>query len=245
MYVENTPLGSVKVIKTISTTEQPQSGVKFELRRVLEEARSLINSLTAFTNEFGIALFENLEPGEYELYEEVPEGYQTSLNDENRSVIVLPGETTDVYVENTPDDSEEPGGGDPGNGDPGNGDPGNGDPGNGEPGGGNEEPGESEQPNNPGGSGGSGGGGSSGGSDNTVTVEPEPTAAAPEPEQELQIMPEPVAVEPEQEIEVQPEATAAGPELPRTGGSALALILGSLAAGSGILLVTRSRKEDN
>ncbi|NLO68980.1 MAG: LPXTG cell wall anchor domain-containing protein [Bacteroidales bacterium] len=75
-------------------------------------------------------------------------------------------------------------------------------------------------------------------------IEPEPTAVSPGPEQELQILPEPVAVEPEQEIEVQPEASAAGPELPRTGGSALALIIGSLAAGSGLLLMTRSRKED-
>ena len=233
VYVENTPLGSVKVTKLISTTEEPQAGIKFELRRIIEEARSLINALTAFTNELGIALFENLEPGEYKLYEDVPKEYSTSLNDENRTITVLPGETTEVFVFNTPIE-EEPGSGGPGGGEPGE-NPGE-NPEN--PG---ENPGQSEEPNNPGGS---GDGGSSEGSDNTVIVEPEPTAVAPDREQELQVLPEPVAVEPEQEIEVQPEATATGPELPRTGGSALALIFGSLAAGSGILLVSRSRKEE-
>lgn len=236
VYVENTPLGSVKVTKTISTGD-PQKGVNFYLRRVIEEARALIVSLTdigpVLTDDDGIAWFENLEPGEYNLYEEVPDGYETSLNDENRLVTVTAGETAEANVVNTPVDSEGPGGGDTE-----------------EPG--DPDDGDTEEPGDPGDSGSSGGGstgggssgGSGGSSDNTVTIEPEPTEVLPEPEQELQILPEPVAVEPEQEIEVQPEATAAGPELPRTGGGGLALIIGSLVAGSGLLLMTRSRKED-
>lgn len=182
-----------------------------------------------------------------------------------------PGETEDPDNPNNPEDPEDPGDGDPEEpGDPVNPeDPGDpekpNDPGNPEnpddpqnpndP----EDPGdsdsedtdESDGSNDPDGSNSSGGGstgggssGSSGGSnENTVTIEPEPTAVLPEPEQEVQILPELVAIEPEQEIEVQPEAAASGPELPRTGGSALAFIFSSLAAGSGILLMTRSRKD--
>ncbi|MFZ7133405.1 MAG: MSCRAMM family protein [Eubacteriales bacterium] len=103
--VENTFItGDIRVIKTINTENgDPQKNVTFKLYN----GEALVN--TGQTDAQGIVIFEDLAPGNYQLVEEVPEGYESSI-DESLTVTVVGKQTTDVNVVNAeiddPDDEE-------------------------------------------------------------------------------------------------------------------------------------------
>ncbi|MFA6939530.1 MAG: SpaA isopeptide-forming pilin-related protein, partial [Clostridiaceae bacterium] len=102
-HVVNTlKTAEIIVQKNIDTINgDPQADVTFTL------TNGTVN-LTAVTNEFGQAKFENLTPGTYTLFEIVPKGYTTDLTDSNNSITVKPGESASIQVINTADIPDDP-----------------------------------------------------------------------------------------------------------------------------------------
>lgn len=85
---------TIIVKKTIdSKNGTPQENVEFTLTKG-------DNKITKKTGSDGLIKFENLEAGTYTLSENVPDGYNTSLNNTNNQITVKPGETKTEYVVN-------------------------------------------------------------------------------------------------------------------------------------------------
>jgi uncharacterized repeat protein (TIGR01451 family) len=91
------PKGTVTVTKTFLPVDEThvKNGIAFELHQ------AELFKFSASTNNDGIAVFENIPAGTYQLVELTPLGYTTSLNSTNNTVVVVAGDNSPVSVTNT------------------------------------------------------------------------------------------------------------------------------------------------
>ncbi|MFZ7133404.1 MAG: SpaA isopeptide-forming pilin-related protein [Eubacteriales bacterium] len=87
--------GGLKIIKTINSLEgNPQEGVSFKLYQ------GDVVKASGETNNEGILRFDGLVPGTYNLVEETPDGFESSIG-ESQSVQIIGRQTPFIYVVNT------------------------------------------------------------------------------------------------------------------------------------------------
>ena len=120
--IKNIKKAAIKIVKVTKGTETGIPGAKFTLTQVDEEGHPLPEGIVkpeVTTDEYGIIIFDNLEPGRYELAEtKVPDGYiknegpyfiivntdyTTSLDTSVAHTLITKSETSSVYtVQNEP-----------------------------------------------------------------------------------------------------------------------------------------------
>jgi uncharacterized surface anchored protein len=101
IYGEPPVPGSIEITKVFTDQTSP-GGITFDLYQNENKIA------TQTTNSSGIALFSNLQPGQYTLEEvNIPLGYTNNLTTIN-PISVTAGQTTKVTVTNSPEGEDEP-----------------------------------------------------------------------------------------------------------------------------------------
>lgn len=101
-YYQN--VGDIEIKKTLETENgEPHAGVTFYLYKVelmVSSTTEVAPFKTGVTDDNGVLKFEGLIPGDYELVEVVPPGYESSLNETNNNILVEANTTKEVSVIN-------------------------------------------------------------------------------------------------------------------------------------------------